>query len=454
MPFSAIGPDQPSKNLNPYAVPPQEPDGESSFVQAIKRDQQLAAGRVRELGPSGRPDRNWTSQRPNAQFMWDYVDASTLNSEAHAESIDILEAWKFAPWKGCIYEGKIWREETTYSGHWEAVADRPVVTDVQVLPASCSPSSDVQTRFHVSMSPTCKLGKFSTHVIGADGTLVEYRSDTLAELDNLLKVQGFPMQPSPVLTERSALRSPLNAAESESTGKSLVVTRHGIDAAYRRYSLNPDAELENLRAAIASFASRDGRRAKAVALLNSGKADIYLEADDIIADFVLDLLNRFDKGQYRNREYAFNSWIGFVWRTYFFPTVETKIGKYLKLTTFMNPLDQDDPEYEVQSHSGLMSSVELELSKREAEGYRDPASVAKILRALDDPTSEWSGLSDPVKQMIRAKVWGATQKDAATAAGVGERQGNRLWKELTTAAGENTAMREQLFSSTSKQVSK
>jgi hypothetical protein len=315
------------------------------------------------MGPFGTTGRKWTSTRPNAHHAWDCLDDSFLNAEGHQEALDVLDAWKFAPWKGAIYRGLIFIEETTYSGHWEPLSEQPVVRVPEPLAAPSAPYS------------------------------------------------------GPMMT--------------------VGMTKDGINRAYESYLIDPERELPALQIAVASYVqNRKGRCfMQASSLLVGIGAEFHLEAMDIINDFTLDVLRRFGNGQY-TREHPFHTWIGFIWKRYFFPKVQSTVLTYMKRNTFMNPLNpDDDSDYEPENRSVLMFSVELEMAKREAEGYKVPITADRVLRELDDSASPLYSLSTTTKTMLRAMATGATKEEAAAFAGVSERHARRLLEAVPLVCG-------------------
>jgi hypothetical protein len=218
------------------------------------------------------------------------------------------------------------------------------------------------------------------------------------------------------------------------------MTADGLNSAYEAYSLNPKAELVNLKVALYAFAPKNGRWEQCDVLLQQGESSLV--PDDIIGDFAADLLDRFEKGQYRQHDRRMHHWVSVIWARWFFPGVKTEFYKEASLTIRVNESDFDyeaeESEERVQGEL-YRDEVDWEMARRAKTSCNDATERAsRVLRDLNDPATEFGRLDDDTKAMIRAMAKGMTKAEAAESVGLSQRQGRR---KLKTVAG----MREHSF---------
>jgi len=227
------------------------------------------------------------------------------------------------------------------------------------------------------------------------------------------------------------------------------ITKEELNSAYEDYARNPEAELGNLHVALYTYAPMRGRRKECKTLLE--KRETYLLNDDILADFVADLIHRIQNGQYHTHEGKIENWIGYVWKNWFFPDVQTKIYSETNLTATVSEYSvEDDQPLAVQRVPGETYRVDVdrEQADRDKESWNDPSNVVpRMLRQMDDPNSVWGKINTQTKLMMRAMAKGASTGEAAESVGLSERQGRRKMEQVRKLAEANPDIRELLLSS-------
>ena len=205
-----------------------------------------------------------------------------------------------------------------------------------------------------------------------------------------------------------------------------------LNQIYAAYALNPEAEISNLQTALYRFAPKAGRLNDCRNLLGTAETDI--EAEDILQEFAIDLLNRFQKGQYKEHTGRFHHWIAYVWANGFFPDFKKSFYKHVNQTIAVNEYDPpEDAEGERESGVVYRVDVDREQSGRESLGPNHPER--RLERKLAAVYKIWDQLSKPSQIMLRSMCEGATLKMAAQKAGKSERHGRRLLNDALALAG-------------------
>jgi excisionase family DNA binding protein len=303
---------------------------------------------VRLLDPVGRKG---TSRNPNKNYMWDFVDNSRINKEAHLEAVAIWQGWWWKPWKGFVRDNMVWTGNTTEGAHWEPIK---------------------------------------------------------STLDN---IEAPPL----MLPE-------WESTASEKKLRHIAVAE--LNEACKKFVADPIGGRDNFYFSVYAF-TRTSKLSNECFKLLDHAAEIHIDVDDVLTEFCIDILDRVEKGQYLDK-YAFHTWVYFIWEHYFFAGFQTDVYEYRNKNTFVNALDEDDPDFEFESNCVAQSAIDNEQEHRENAGYAGRISGDRILRELDDPKTPMGQLSEGAKTILRLIADGRTQKEAAEESGYSEKQVLRL----------------------------
>lgn len=226
-------------------------------------------------------------------------------------------------------------------------------------------------------------------------------------------------------------------------GRSQKLTDDQINDAYEKYVTSPETERGNLEVSLYLFAQKYSSACEN----ELWQVECDMTADDFIASFTFDLIDRFRKGQYRTHVRKFHHWINKKWGLYF-AGEKTKLAKERNLTVRVNEGEfRDKDEAEENRSRGEMYWTEIarEVNDREKENWNSAErQVGRILNNLDRPDTFWGALTESARTMLRAMANGATQKEAAKIAGISEDHGGRLFRDLKKSARVNPEIREKL----------
>lgn len=97
----------------------------------------------------------------------------------------------------------------------------------------------------VRKHPIYGSGNSTTHLLGADGSLIECRANSAAELTDLLNSRGFQVQPPPVLTKRSEFRTPWKPTSASKEERKIL---NGAHVEYQAGSVDLPEYMDRIRA--------------------------------------------------------------------------------------------------------------------------------------------------------------------------------------------------------------
>jgi excisionase family DNA binding protein len=321
------------------------------------------------------PASKGSSKNPNETVMFNFVDHHFLNWEAHEEAVAIVEGWRPKAWRG-----QIWYAQRGIDRVWTG----PTHTDLQWTGA--------------------EWVSYKRH----DG------SDVIPEM---------PAPSSVPLKLTEALQRAIQV------GKSGGIAEKELNAVYMKYLADPSGQRDSLYITLSAFA----RSAKRVWQINHSfwnKAEIYLDLDDIFAEFIIDLIRRIEKKQYIH-EGKMQNWIGYIWNSFFFPGIETKMNKQADRNIYVNGLDPDFDGYESQNHAVGKFQIEDEQAQREQEGFHTPLSRDRIFRQMNKPT----------QTIVEMLAEGLTRDEIAVNLKISTRQ---LLRRTDQAEAEGEAIRAML----------
>ena len=216
-----------------------------------------------------------------------------------------------------------------------------------------------------------------------------------------------------------------------------MMSSSGINAAYTAYLADPNNETGNLQTALFIFAGKEGRIRQCKDLLLGDMS--YVQPEDILNDFALFLLDRLNAGLYKDHQGKLERWIGVVWKRSFFPDYKTKFYNHLNLTVGVDEREIKWEKGESPDH-GVLYRYMTDYAQHTRDGLNPSAS--ELLNDL--LTSIWDQLSTPQKVMLRAMRNGDSKEEAAKAAGVGVRQGRRIWQQIVETANTTTGAKVSL----------
>ena len=208
----------------------------------------------------------------------------------------------------------------------------------------------------------------------------------------------------------------LTAAEERAGRTAKVVERVRLtddllNKIYEAYEADPAAQYANLQGAMClhvqnRFANKLGR-------LMGG--DSAVEPQDVLADFVMDILSAIESGKYLHSG-KFAHWIGRLWSNFRSKAVE-KVFDEANRSIGLNMKNQFD-EYgdERMGRNGRLNPVDVDMQQvhRDTESLNDiPSQVARLVRMLDDPDTEIGQMDEVTKSVIRALVKGESKKAVA-----------------------------------------
>jgi hypothetical protein len=67
----------------------------------------------------------------------------------------------------------------------------------------------------------------------------------------------------------------------------------------------------------------------------SNRAELYLDRDDVLGEFVLRITRLIENGKYVH-EGKIENWISYHWANYYWPAAQTEIQNYLDRNTYVN----------------------------------------------------------------------------------------------------------------------
>ena len=304
-------------------------------------DLATTAGRRRYMPPA----RSGSSRNPNGTFMFNVVDSSFLNQTGHDEAVAILEGWNPAAWKGQVWRAhrnidRVWTGPTHHDLQWNGV-------DWVIYKAQLHSHS------------------------------VENASDAADPIFYYPRMSEAPREFTGALLE--------DEDEESGVGKSKdVIAEKELNVAYMEYEEDPIGQRDSLLVKLYTFARSRGR-IKQVNRFLKNQPEIYLDIEDIFSEFNIDLMRRIESEQYMHAG-EMQNWIGYIWGNFFFPGIETKVYRYADRNTYVNSLDPDLEDYELQNHAVGLFQIEDEQAELEQEGYTFPISRDKIFRQMNAPT--------------------------------------------------------------------
>jgi hypothetical protein len=202
-----------------------------------------------------------------------------------------------------------------------------------------------------------------------------------------------------------------------------------MNAAYVLYMKDPVGQKESFYITLSAFV-RSAERIKQVNRSFQTRAEIFMNDEDVLAEFTINLMCRIEKGQYTH-EGKIQNWIGSIWGRFFFPGIKTMVQGYADRNVYVNHLDPDLEGYEVQKHAISAFEVEDEQAKHEREGYYAPISRDRIFRQLNAPT----------QAIVRMLCEGLSRNAIAVNLDISERH---LLRKLDMAVEEGEAVAQSL----------
>jgi hypothetical protein len=323
---------------------------------------------------NGASTKKFSSRKPNNALLWALIDDSELGREAHEEALAIMDNWQPqpfpgtvwrgpSPWKGARWPGVVGEGLEWNGSSWEAVTDQPV--DYKPY----QPKTSLENCSHSA------------------------------------KVFSEPLPELEAATE--------------------------LNQQYTAWVKDPKEQRESLHLTLSAFvASHTWRKAQVRMLLAETTACV--QADEIFSEFVFELQRRMDRGQYKHTG-KLDGWIATIWDKYFFPEQQRKLWDFTNAVRFINNVDPGAAEYRHDEYcvntERIASDAEqdetgyLHRGKRESDGkivtYRITGD--RILRELDDPTTELGQVSDLTKRMLKGIAAGSSQREIASELKVSDR---------------------------------
>jgi hypothetical protein len=393
MPSSTIGPDQ-------NHLSTQQPDIKPARKTQGRKTAETRNGIVHRVLSRGLTDRKWSSLTPNHHYLEAYAsgtfgdatkrEATGYDREAFEDAQAAFRGWVKGPkpWKGMIRGTVV----ATESGEGFATMSTRIV----------SPGS------HVWVEETAETAHWGP------------------------------------ISEQPATDAPLQTAGNSRplVTSGVRMTTEAINDAYELYAdpEKPEYDLDRLKAALYEFAPMCGRRSKCISLL--GKCETYLTPNDILADFLLVLFDRIEKGQYHSHARKFDHWIAKTWSR-FFSEFKTGFHSEANLTVRVNEHDFSDENAETEERvPGELYRIDVdrEQVKRESKKSNPSILLDKIYGDLEKPETDWGKLDPDLKAMLRAMRGGATKKAAAEAAGLSEDYGRKALQAAIASITDKTAI--------------
>lgn len=207
-----------------------------------------------------------------------------------------------------------------------------------------------------------------------------------------------------------------------------------LNAQYEAWVRDPVAEVGNLVLAIDSFARTDWRKAAAWKLLNTTTNGD--EADDILSEFCLYLVDELELGHYEHSG-NFDGWIASTWEKRFLQKKKRELYKYTSRHRFVND-DSDSNDYE-QSASCVRITSDLGVTRTDRKRNGDSCITEAgsphkrtdaILRDLDNPNTKFGQLDADTRQILKGVSRDMTHEEIAKELGCCVRTIGRKLEEV------------------------
>jgi excisionase family DNA binding protein len=353
------------------------------LTQELADDLAATAGQLRHTPPAP----SGSSRNPNETLMFDLVDSSFLNREAHEEAKAIQEAWKPQPWKGFIWYGHIHEPNSKPERVWT------------------EPSMNLQW--------------------------------TGAEWKPYKRQDGTAAAPVGSVPSNVSIKLYKALQRSIKVGKSGGIVNAELNETYAQYLADPTGQRDSLFVTISAFVRSDGRIWEINGKYGE-KAEISLTLDDIFDEFAIDLMHRIENNQYKHIG-KMQNWIRHIWKSYFFPDIQTAMNAYIDRTLYVNQtavdgVSEDDEDYEHQDHSVAIKDIEGQQVRREEEGYYCPISRHSIFPQMSRST----------QAMVQMLADGLKQNEIAVRLNIGPRQ---LSRRMNKAIEEGETLRSAVLHS-------
>ncbi|WP_433963853.1 helix-turn-helix domain-containing protein [Tunturiibacter gelidiferens] len=197
-------------------------------------------------------------------------------------------------------------------------------------------------------------------------------------------------------------------------GASRLQAEKELNAAYVLYEKDPAGQRESFYMTLSAYVR--GVRSNAIYLQLSERAEMYIDAGDILGEFLLKITRLIESGKYTH-EGKMENWLGYQWGNYHLPEILTQIQSYLDRNTYVNQTDtrggDDDEDFEHQNHSVAIVDVQEEQVEREQrKGYYFPVSRDRLFRQMNPITQ------DIVKMLCE----GLSQLEVSTKLNISPRQ--------------------------------
>ena len=175
-------------------------------------------------------------------------------------------------------------------------------------------------------------------------------------------------------------------------GASRLQAEKELNAAYVLYEKDPEYK-ETFYLKLYAYVRSTRSNASYVKLVN--RAEMYIDAGDILGAFLLKITSLIENGKYTH-EGKMENWLGFHWGNYHFPEVQTEIKSYLDRSIYVNQTavgrggdDNEDKNFEHQNHSVAIKNVQEEQVEREQhKGYFFPVSRDRLFREMNPITQD------------------------------------------------------------------
>jgi len=331
--------------------------------------------------------RKGNSRNPDAAVMFDFVDVHFLNAESHEEAVAIVEGWKPQPWKGQIWKGA---GKDNTNRVWSGTAWLPG-----------------DTPHSASGDPGAVYFNFPAPGMSEVTAGCEVTKRGVKRAKAILIPPGVGEYTAPVKKPKTLFGAAKLQAAKE------------LNAACVLAEKDPVGHEESFMRKLSAYVR--GTRSNAIYLEFSERAELHLDAEDILGEFLFRITHMIKNGKYKH-EGKIENWLGHHWGNYYWPEVQTDIQSYLDRNKYVNQTDvgggDDDENYEHQNHSVAIIDVEEAQVRREDEGYAAPFSRDRIFRQL----------SKPVQDIVQMLCQGMTQNEIAVNLGISPRQLRRRAK--------------------------
>ncbi|MBB5345868.1 helix-turn-helix domain-containing protein [Tunturibacter empetritectus] len=331
--------------------------------QEFDSDLAYTAGQVRHILPSP----SGSSRNPNHVLAFNFVNDHFLNREAHEEAVAIVEGWKPEPWKGQIWRGlgkdnieRVWTGPVHFDLIWSGSEWLPCNTSH----SSADGSGAVDFNF-----PATGMREVTSGCVVTEGGVKGVKPIFIPRTGEYVSTVNLP-------------KALIDTAK--------VKAAKDLNAAWVLYDKNRVGQKESFYMTLSAYVR--GVFSNQVFYKLSNRAELDLDRDDVLGEFLLKITSLIESGKYAHQG-KIENWLGYQWCHYHLPEMLTEIQSYLDRTTFVNLTNtagdkgvDKKPNVEEQKHSDAIEDVEKEEVRRQREGYYFPISRDRLFREMNPIT--------------------------------------------------------------------